>query len=163
MSPSPLKLKLILLALSFSLPSILTAPVPQLEFGVRGLFDGLTRGGLEGEKRNASPSPKPEPQDFLLGGRYVPTTEEKVKRQIEFGVGGFPAEPLTRGGLEGEKRNAAPEPEPKPQLEFGVGGFPAEELTRGGLEGEKRNASPEPVAQRYSISGGEPIGLTRGG
>jgi len=120
MCPSPLKLTLILLALS----SVLAAPVPQIDFEVGGLVDGLTRGGLEGEKRNASPSPEPEPQGFL------------VKRQVEFGVGGL-FDGLTRGGLEGEKRNASPEPEPKPQIEFGVGGFPAEGLTRGGLEGEK--------------------------
>jgi hypothetical protein len=79
MSPSPLKLTLILLALS----SVLAALVPQLEFGVGGLFDGLTRGGLEGEKRNASPEPEPKPQ-------------------LEFGVGGL-FDGLTRGGLEGEK------------------------------------------------------------
>jgi hypothetical protein len=159
---SPSTLKLILLALSFSLPSVLTAPVPQIEFEIGGLVDGLTRGGLEGEKRSASPSPEPEPQGFLLGNPYVPITEEKVKRQVEFGVGGL-FDGLTRGGLEGEKRNASPEPEPKPQVEFGVGGFPVEDLTRGGLEGEKREASPEPVPQSYGISGGGPIGLTRGG
>jgi hypothetical protein len=176
MSPSTLKLKLILLVLSFSLPSVLTAPVPlpQIEFEVGGLVDGLTRGGLEGEKRNASPSP----QGFLLGDRHVTITEEKVKRQLDFEVGGNPVG-LTRGGLAGEKRDppsglngdpyvpitrggkrdASPESE-KRGFVIGTTDSP---IGRGGLEGEKREAAPEPVPQSYGISGGEGYGFTSGG